>query len=231
MTTLNRIPLPIDLPESMDLQKKDIFLNMNCHHIGTIQTFSAANQTATATLNYKKQFFDLNKATGNYEPVLVDYPLLADCPVIVLGGGQSALTFPVTTGDECLVLFNDRDIDSWFHSGGGSAPNSSRLHSFADGLILVGLYNSTRSISNYDTSKAVLRYGDPLVSGSQVAVGPQKVTIANNLTTLNTLLQSLIIQISTIMVTGVTTGGGTSGPPANAAAIIAIGTQIGGLLE
>lgn len=230
MTTLNRIPLPLDLEDTLALLKKDIFLNFNSHHVGRIENFNEANQTAVATLTYQKQFFDLNKKTGNYEPILLPYPLLADCPVIILGGGASALTFPIQTGDECLVLFNDRDIDSWFHSGGGAAPNSSRLHSFADGIILVGLRNSQRSLTNYDTSRAVLRNGDPTTSGAMVGVSATHIKIANNLTTLNTLLQSLITQIQLITVLCATPGNASS-PPINAAALALIGTQLGQLLE
>lgn len=220
-----------ELKDLLDLLKKDILLSLNSHHIGTVQSFDSSKQMASATINYKQTFFSLNEAAGTYDPVLVDYPVLMDCPVLVLGGGSASLTFPITKGDECLVLFNDRNLDNWLQSGGGGGVASGRLHSFADGIILVGLRSLPYSISSYNSTHAELRNGNPTYSGAAVGVSQTHIKIYNNITTLNTLLQSLLIQIEAITVTGIQTGSGTSGPIANAAAIAAIGVQIGGLLE
>lgn len=214
-----------DLDDLFALFRQNLLIDMNCHHIGTVQSFNAATQTASATINYKKTFFQLNENTGTYTPYLMDYPLLMDCPCIVMGGGKASLTFPIAKGDECLVLFNDRSIDNWFQSGGGGGVSSSRLHSFSDGLILVGIRSSPNVLSGYDGTRAVLKNDQAMVG-----VGPSHIKIANNITTLNTLLQSLITQIQLITVTTTTTGNPT-GVPLNAAAIAAIGVQISGLLE
>lgn len=228
------------LRDLLDQLKKEILLTLSSHHIGTIQSFDKTNQTATVTINYKKTIFRLDASTGLYNGVLIDYPILIDCPVIALGGGDSALTFPIEEGDECLVLFNDRDFDNWFSGSLTSAPATPRLHSFSDAIILVGLRSLPNSLEAYDMVRAVLRNGSAMVG-----VGPTLIKIANNTTTLNTLLQTLVTDIKTLVtqtaaltVTGVTTGGGTSGPPTNAVAITAVGTslttlagQISGLLE
>lgn len=231
------------LKDLLDLYKQQTLLDLNCHHIGTVQSFDKDAQTVTATINYKKTFFTLNPLSGIYDPVLVDYPILLDCPVVVLGGGNAKLTFPIAQGDECLIIFNDRNIDNWFQSGQAGPVATARLHSFSDGIALVGLQSLNKSIKNYDTTRAVLRNGDDGLT--MVGVGPTLIKIANNTTTLNTLLQNLVTQLenlvtatAAITVTGVTTGPGVSGPPANAAVIVAIGTtlttiatQISGLLE
>jgi hypothetical protein len=232
-----------NLADLLDLLKKDILLNFSSHHIGMIQSFNAVTQTATATINYKKTRFKFQTATGLFAPTLVDYPVLIDCPVISLGGGSSALTFPIVQGDECLIFFNDRDIDNWFQGAGGGACATLRLHSFSDAIILVGVRSLAHVLPAYDTVRAVLRNGAGGLT--MVGVGPTLIKIANATTTLNTLLQSLITdiqnlvtQVAAITVTGVTTGGGVSGVPFNAAAITAIAAQltttsgqIAGLLE
>lgn len=223
---LNSFTTEIPLRDLLDSYRDLTSISINCHHIGTIQSFDATKQTANATVNYTKTFFQWNPQINATTPVQINYPILMMCPVICLGGGTAALTFPIRPGDECLVLFNDRSLDNWFQSGTVGPVNSPRLHSISDGIILVGLRNSQKVISSYDTTRAVLRNNQ-----AEVGVGPTLIKIANNTTTLNTLLQSLITQIAAITVTGVTTGGGTSGPPANAAAINAIATQLSGLLE
>lgn len=229
-------------PELMDLLnllRKQINLDINCHAIATIQSFDSAKQTVSASLNYKKTTLQ-RKSDGTYENVLIDYPLLLDVPAIFLGGGLFRLTFPIAKGDTCLILFNDRDIDNWLQSGQVGPVASSRMHSFSDGIALVGLRPTSSPLEDFDTSRAALGNGD-----TYVAVGPTKIKVANPDTTLNTLLQNLLTQLQSLTtqlalltVSGVTPGPGVSGVPVNAAAITAIGTnigtiatQIGGLLE
>lgn len=152
----NLIPNEPDLKDLVNLVKKDIFLNLNCHALGTIQSFDATKQTATATINYKRTYFQPDSA-GVYQPVLVDYPILVDCPVVCLGGGNGALTFPISSGDECVVMFNDRDIDNWFQGSSGGAVATPRLHSFSDGLLLVGIRSLANVIVDYNEDAVELR--------------------------------------------------------------------------
>lgn len=162
------------MSDLLNLLKKEIFFDLNCHHLGTIQSFNADEQTATATINYQKTFFQLNEQTKVYQPVLVNYPLIVDAPVIVMGGGPCNITFPIAQGDQCLILFNDRSIDNWFQSGQVGPLSSPRAHSTADGLILVGLNSLATPISDYDTTRAVIRNGT-----TGVGVGSDQVKIFN----------------------------------------------------
>lgn len=178
----NLIPNEPELRDLLNLFKKEILLNLNCHHIGTIQTFDPTTQKATATINYKKTFFKPNPITGVYDPVLTDYPILIDCPVICLGGGLASLRFPIITGDECLVLFNDRDIDNWFAGGGsGGAVATPRLHSFSDGIILVGLRSLANVLPNYNASAFEVHYGTNKIVFDATTF---KAELANGTTTL-----------------------------------------------
>lgn len=221
----NLIPNEVSLPDVLNLHKKDISLNLNCHHIGTIQTFDASQQTASVTINYTRTYFQFNGDTGAYDNTLVNYPIIAEAPVICMGGGPASLTFPIATGDECLVLFNDRDMDNWFTGGSGSPNATARLHSFADALVIVGIRSLANVLTNYDATRAVLQNGTTLVG-----VGPSHVKIANNSTTLNTLLQSLITDLQSLVTqTAAITVASFGAPPNNAAAIAAIGTQLGTL--
>lgn len=156
----NQLPNQPELKDLLDLLKKDIFLNLNCHAIATVQSFDAANQTANVTINYKKVYFEPNVLTGGYTQKLVDYPILTDCPVIALGGGNGALTFPIATGDECIVFFNDRDMDNWFNGSSSSPIATPRKHSFADAVILVGVRSLATKLVSYNGTDIELRTKD-----------------------------------------------------------------------
>lgn len=176
----NLIPNEPMLADLLNLFKKDLLLGFNCHHIGTIQSFNSVKQTATATINYKKTYFKPNSVTGLYDPVLVDYPVLLDSPVVCLGGGGSSLTFPIASGDECLVLFNDRDIDNWFSGSSNGAVATPRLHSFSDGIIVVGLRSMANVIINYNGDAVELRTEDGL---TKVSLDDTTATIRRGTTT------------------------------------------------
>lgn len=146
----------VDLIDVLNSLKRDILINLNCHHIGTIQSFDTAKQTVEASLNYKRTFFRPN-AIGVVSPVLEDYPVIIDAPVIILGGGNGLLTFPIQKGDECILLFNDRDIDNWFSGSSTSGVASPRLHAFTDAIALIGPRSLSNIITNYSSESVDLR--------------------------------------------------------------------------
>jgi hypothetical protein len=148
MTKLGSITEP-NLAALLQAWRDEVFATLNCHQLGTIVSFNAETQSAQVTLNVLRVFGNQTRS----------YPMLVDVPVFVPAGGTAALTLPVTTGDTCLVLFNDRDMDNWFDSGATAAPNSPRCHSLADGLAIVGFRSKRNPIADYDPDNVVLRNG------------------------------------------------------------------------
>lgn len=228
---LNSVPLQPTLTDLLSLIKKDIMMNLNSHHVGVLQSFNGTAQTAVISIAYQKTYFQLDASTGVYTPNLVAYPTLIDCPVINLGGGTASLTFPYQKGDECLVLFNDRDFSNWFQSGSITQGNpTSRTHAFADAVCLVGLRSSPNKLTNYDLIRAVLQNGTTMVG-----VGPSLIKIANQTTTLKTLLGSasgLVKAIQDLANAITPTTGLSAGALATITAeLVTLNTQIAGLLE
>lgn len=192
---LNSVPNNPSLSDLLDLLKKEIFLGLTSHHIGTVQSFNPGTQTVTATVNYTKTFFQLNKTTNQYVPTQVNYPTLIDCPVVILGGGLSAMTFPIQSGDECLLIFNDRDFSTWFKSGSSTnAVPTNRLHSFSDAIALVGVRSTPNAIKAYDSVRALLTNGN-----ASIGINPEEnlITIKNQLAgTFGLLMQQLCTSVA-----------------------------------
>lgn len=174
----NLLPDNPSLKDVLDMYGKGLKLDINCHHICTIESFDPSTQTAKATVNYQRTYFEPDELNpGSYKPNLVDYPILLDCPVVCMGGGNGALTFPITPGDECLALFNDRDFSDWVSTGLKSNPvPTGRIHSFADAILLVGIRSVPNVIPSYSTDAIELRTKDGLTKISLSKVG-DKVTI------------------------------------------------------
>lgn len=78
-------------------------------------------------------------------------PLLVDCPVVFPSGGGFTLTFPIKPGDECLVIFASRCIDSWWEQGctTGNVPQPAeiRLHDLSDGFVIPGPRSKPRALA------------------------------------------------------------------------------------
>ena len=121
--------------------KTEIFAGFTCHQVGKIESINPAGPVATVSLLIQRVVFNLEQGIGaglQLTPTIVDYPVLVDVPVFVLSGGGAVITCPVESGDDCLVLFNDRDIDNWFATGAPAQPLTARMHHLSDGLALVG---------------------------------------------------------------------------------------------
>ena len=227
----NRNLAEVDLKSLLDSFRKDLLLNLNCHAVAKVKTFDSVKQTISATVNYKKSFVEYDPTSKQQKTILVDYPFLVDCPVVCLGGGKAHLTFPIIPGDDCLILFNDRSLDNWFASGQNVELSDSRLHSFADGVALVGLNSQATSITTYDGTHADLRNDK-----AHVAISPTKIKIYNDTKNLKTVLTSLVdtctnlekacnklvTAASAITVTCVITPPFISSPPLNVANITAV---------
>lgn len=200
----------------LDILKTEILLSINCHAIGTIQSFDATKQSATISMNYKREINHL----------LADYPVIIDCPVIVLTGGNSGITFPIKSGDTCLILFSDRDIDEWISSGQVTAPLTNRAHSFTDAIALVGLRSFSSPLENYSETKAVFFNEE-----TKISLGT-KIKLENTSTDLLTALEQLILLLDTFF-----TASSGALPPVGAAAAAAkaslaiFKTTLEGLLE
>ncbi len=63
---------------------------------------------------------------GNFKNV--NLPVLVDVPIVFPSAGGFTLTLPIKTGDEVIVLFASRCIDSWWQSGGIGVPMEQRMH-------------------------------------------------------------------------------------------------------
>ena len=119
---------------------------------GIIQSFNPAKQTCTVQPAIQAQVSDIN---GNL--TWVNLPLLVDCPVFFPSGGGVLLTFPITQGDECLVIFASRCIDAWWQNSGTQPQAEFRMHDLSDGMVLPGFDSVPKVAPNISTAAAQLR--------------------------------------------------------------------------
>lgn len=105
---------------------------------------------------------------------LATLPLLLDCPVQFPEGGDTVLTFPVKKGDECLVVFACRCIDSWWQSGGVQPQAELRMHDLSDGFVLLGFRSQPNITENISATAVELRSKD---GATKISLDPAAQTI------------------------------------------------------
>lgn len=118
---------------------------------GRIVSFNETDQTAKVQPGIQRIFAQQGP---------VNLPELVDVPVCFPGGGPFVLTFPVTTGDECILLFSERAIDFWWQNGGVQLPAEYRTHDLSDAFAFVGVNSKPRKLSGVSTSDVQLRARD-----------------------------------------------------------------------
>ncbi len=84
-------------------------------------------------------------------------PVLPHVPVVYPRCGDFIITFPLNPGDECLVVFGDRSIDSWWQSGGIQQPMKGFVHDLSDGFCIPGPSSQPKKIANISTDSIVIR--------------------------------------------------------------------------
>lgn len=198
--------IPPDLDDVLAEMKNEIFANLNCIQIGKIEKVNS-NQTCEISIQFKR------RVSGDQ---ISEYPLLVDCPYFVLSGGGSFVDVPISEGDFCLVLFNDRNIDVWWSSANVKEPDNRRKHNLSDGIALVGINPETSSFS---------MNGNALV----VNGGPFKVDLTNESgETLSGLMEDTMSEIQNIKTTGSSTNHVLD--PSSVAAFVDLDTRFKTLL-
>ena len=190
--------LPVSEPDLTTLLqgvKDDIFATLNCAQIGTIQSFNAAKQTATVSLNFRRVVYNQTQQLDAppAPPAVIAYPLLTDVPVFVLNGGGAVMTMPIGAGDTCILLFNDRNLDTWYSTGAIAQPLTPRAHSLSDGMALVGVRSLANLIAGYSTTAAELKYGGGVVSvNAKLGLSNASISLLSVLSNLITTLQNWV---------------------------------------
>lgn len=84
-------------------------------------------------------------------------PLCIHCPAIFPFGSLGGVTFPVSVGDECLLVFASRCIDGWWEQGGVAKQAEYRMHDLSDGFAVLGVASKPKRMAAYQPGKIELR--------------------------------------------------------------------------
>lgn len=114
-----------------------------------VQSYNAQAQTVECQPTIRERVIK-----PNGEITYMEYPLLVNVPVAFPQAGAYSITFPVSKGDECIVLFSDLSIDNWWKYGNVQNPVEQRRHDLSDGMAIMGVKNQAKLQAERDNGKA-----------------------------------------------------------------------------
>ena len=146
MTADSRSSLETAIQAGIDAALKELHTCLP----GEIVSFDPVEQTADIQLSIKR------KQSGG----LVNIPVLKEVPIRYLAGSTYTITFPLVEGDNVLVVFAERSIDTWLVNGGIQDPADIRKHSFSDAFAFPMMYSQSGKIANFDNDNMQIRTRD-----------------------------------------------------------------------
>lgn len=120
----------------LEALKSNINYNLNCVKVATVEEFFKDNLTVSCKINNKRVLGI--KEDGNQ--ILQDYPLIY-AKVHYLGWGNIGATYPISKGMEGFLLFNDRELETWFLTGTGGNLAYNRCHNLSDAIFICGVHS------------------------------------------------------------------------------------------
>jgi hypothetical protein len=115
----------------------------------------------------------------NAVPTITPLPILDDVPVQFARAGGFSITLPIAVGDECMLVFADMCIDTWFQNGAAGGPQKQPdgvkfRHDIGDAIAIFGLSSGPRALASYSTDSLQIRSDDET---TVIDVAPGAVTI------------------------------------------------------
>lgn len=144
---------------------------------GHVVSFDSATQTAKVQPGIQRIFAQKGP---------VNLPELVDVPVCFPGGHDWFLTFPVGSGDECILLFSERAIDFWWQNGGTQLPAEFRTHDLSDAFAIVGVNSKPHALTDLRTDGPEIRTRD----------GSHRLALASGYTFIGTAQSSMAASLA-----------------------------------
>ena len=210
---------PVDMPSAI---RQAILYQLNNVH--------TALPAAIVSYDYVKQRAAvqplLNKVWGN--GTTTPMPIIENVPVIFPRAGGASLTFPVASGDTCLLVFIERSTDLWKSVGGQVDPDDPRKFNLSDAVAIPGLFPFSETSEAINSTDVLLTYAGSSItikeSGDVVINTSGTVAIGNSTTEVLSVLSQLLGYLQGAAVMGPTLNGPLN--PAFIAQVLALQTQL-----
>ncbi len=164
----NTVNSPVaELGDAIDSLIKRRLLDIHTSMPGIVQSYDVATQTAEVTIAMNR-----TKLDGE----TVDAIKLPNVRVMFPASSRFQNRFPLVAGDTVLLVFHERDCDSWRGTGNIGTPQTNRKFSLSDVVAIPGYFDDKNipEVDGTDEDAHVIYFDDVkivLTSDGKILLG------------------------------------------------------------
>ena len=165
-----------DYVQATKMANNNLAENLNCVRIGIVQEFYPDNLTCMVKIASKRVIQynqDGTQLVRDYAPIVAK---VCYC--------NPFETFPLKQGDEVVLLFNDRELETWFINGQANLENHQRMHDLTDCIAIAGIRSIPKMIQIL-TDALHLFYGASSIALKDAQMDISSTTVNIDGTTVN----------------------------------------------
>lgn len=195
--TFNILASKPDLQTAVGVANNKNALDLNCMRIGIVQEFYEEDLTVSVQITNKREDRLNNNGTQQCRDFALVRAKVCYC--------NPFITCPINVGDECILLFNDREIESWFVTGEVNPIAYPRMHDLTDAVAIFGIRSLPQMIQLAKDCLNLMYIGSEKTNSIQIketciytggeqciADGMHTVTNGSVITTKNGIITSII---------------------------------------
>ena len=139
LNKFNEMSVTPDLGGIINAAQNKNNLDFNCMRIAIVQEFYPEDLTVSVLIANKKTINQNMDGTQEVRDYALIRAKICYC--------NPFITNPIQKGDECILLFNDREIESWFINGEVNTEAHTRMHDLTDAVAIFGIRSLPKMIS------------------------------------------------------------------------------------
>jgi len=188
-----------DLTQTLQAALNKFGTELNCVRIGIVQKFYADSQTVKVQIASKKV---LSKNSDGTQTVREYAPIFAKVCYC-----NPFITNPLQAGDEVVLLFNDREMETWFINGQSNLEKYPRMHDLTDCIAIAGIRSLPKMIQIL-TDALHLFYGnsDIQLKTSEININTTNLNITADTANTGNITATGVISAPTLNATAAATG-------------------------
>lgn len=132
-----------DLMHAINANTNALAKELNCVRIGIVQEFF---NNENSTVKVKIASRQVMRYNHDGTQITQDYPVIY-AKICYCNPYE---TFPLFPGDEVVLLFNDRELETWFINGQANAQQHQRMHDLTDCIAIAGIRSLPKMIQAMD---------------------------------------------------------------------------------
>ena len=168
--------------QTLDGLKRQTAYELNCMRIGIVQNVYYEDLTVDVLIANKKTLSLNQDGTQNVR----DFPLIR-ANIVYCNPFE---TFPINQGDECIILFSDRETESWFINGDVNPEAYPRMHDITDAVAIFGIRSLPKMIQIltdavhmfYGASELIMKQAEMNLKSTTINIEGTNVNINGQLT-------------------------------------------------